>query len=167
MDLTQVSSARPNPAPASAAESDLLDERPFLKRLNTFDWLFALAMVAGAGFALSRYHPFMNYYDKLVLVCAVPVFVVLGWRWKPVRLLIAGIAALSLFAIQTYQGDLSRADSAFLLKYFLSSQSAILWMSALFVLATLFYWIGTLSRSPSGGAIGSKLTWAAVLLGFT
>lgn len=37
-------------------------------------------MVAGAGFALSRYHPFMNYYDKLVLCCAVPVFVVLGWR---------------------------------------------------------------------------------------
>jgi cytochrome c-type biogenesis protein CcsB len=54
-----------------------------------------------------------------------------------------------------------------LLKYFLSSQSAILWMSALFVLATLFYWIGLLSRSPSGAAIGSKLTWFAVLMGFT
>ena len=123
-------------------------------------------MVAGAGFALLRYYPFMNYYDKLILACAVPVFVTLGWRWKPVRLLIAGIAVLSLFAIQTYQGDLARADSAFFLKYFLSSQSAILWMSALFVLATLFYWIGLLSRSPTGAAIGSKMTWAAVLMGF-
>ncbi|TDY31245.1 hypothetical protein BX592_1558, partial [Paraburkholderia rhizosphaerae] len=49
-----------------------------LTRSTPFDWLFALALVAGAGFALTRYHPFMNYYDKLVLVCAVPVFVVLG-----------------------------------------------------------------------------------------
>ncbi len=166
MDLTQDSSSRTKPASASAA-AGLLDERPFFRRLSALDWLFALAMVAGAGFALARYHPFMNYYDKLVLVGTVPAFVVLGWRWKPARLLIAGIAALSLFAIDSYQGDLARAETTFFLKYFLSSQSAILWMSALFVLATLFYWIGTLSRSPSGGAIGSKLTWAAVLLGFT
>ncbi len=130
MDLTQVSSSSSSSAgrrhaPADAAShAALLDERPFLKRLGVFDWLFALAMVAGAGFALSRYHPFMNYYDKLVLVCAVPVFVVLGWRWKPARLLIAGIAALSLFAIQLYHGDLTRADNASFLKYFLSSQSA-------------------------------------------
>ncbi len=158
---------RPRTRPRSAAQHPaLFDERPFLKRLGAFDWLFALVMVAGAGFALSRYHPFMNYYDKLVLVCAVPVFVMLGWRWKPVRLLIAGIAVLSLLAIQLYQGDLARADSTFFLKYFLSSQSAILWMSALFVLATVFYWIGLLSRSPTGAAIGSKMTWAAVLMGF-
>ncbi|HTH59124.1 MAG TPA: c-type cytochrome biogenesis protein CcsB, partial [Paraburkholderia sp.] len=174
MDLTQVSSSadarRAGRAAraATAAESavTLPDERPFLRRLTAFDWLFALMVVGGAGFALSRYHAYMNYYDKLVLMGTVPALVVLGWRWKPARVLAIGIAALSLIAIQIYQGDLSRADSAFLLKYFLSSQSAILWMSALFVLATLFYWIGLLSRSPTGGAIGTRLTWAAVLMGF-
>ncbi len=145
----------------------MLDERSFLRRLGLFDWLFALAVAGGAGFALTRYHAFMNYYDKLVLVCAVPALIVLGWRWKPVRLLAVGIAVFALLSLQIYHGDLSRADSAFLLKYFLSSQSAILWMCALFVLATLFYWIGLLTRSPSGGAIGSGLTWFAVLMGFT
>jgi hypothetical protein len=87
MDLTQVSSSpsRGNASAKNAAASPaqhpaLLDERSFLKRLGAFDWLFALAMVAGAGFALWRYHPYMNYYDKLILVCAVPVFVTLGWR---------------------------------------------------------------------------------------
>ncbi|MEX3963044.1 c-type cytochrome biogenesis protein CcsB [Paraburkholderia sp. EG286B] len=144
----------------------LSDERSFARRLGAFDWLFALAMLAGAGFALSRYQAYMSAYDRLVLVCSVPAFVMLGWRWKPVRLLIAAIAALSLFAIQLYRGDLGRADSTFFLKYCLSSQSAILWMSVFFVLATLFYWLGMLSRSPSGGAMGSKLTWAAVLMGF-
>ncbi|KVP82372.1 cytochrome C biogenesis protein, partial [Burkholderia ubonensis] len=96
----------------------------------------------------------------------VPALVTLGWRWKPARLLMASIAVLALLSIRIYQGDLARADSAFFLKYFLSSQSAILWMSALFVLATVFYWIGTLARSASAAAIGQKLTWVAVLMGF-
>ncbi|WP_116138049.1 c-type cytochrome biogenesis protein CcsB [Trinickia diaoshuihuensis] len=163
MDLTHAS--RSGPAADSAAGA--LDERSFLRRLGIIDWVFAALVAGGAGFALSRYHAYMNYYDKLVLVCTVPALLVLGWRWKPVRLLAAGIAAFSLLSLQIYHGDLARADSAFFLKYFLSSQSAILWMSALFVLATLFYWIGLLSRSPSGAAIGSKLTWFAVLMGFT
>ncbi|ABC38378.1 c-type cytochrome biogenesis protein CcsB [Burkholderia thailandensis] len=166
MDLTQVSSSRA-PRASDAAEPAFFDDRPFLRRLSLVDWVFALALVAGAGFALAQYHAYMNYYDKAVLIGTVPALVVLGWRWKPARLLMAAIAALSLLSLQIYQGDLARADSAFLLKYFLSSQSAILWMSALFVLATLFYWIGMLSRSESGGAIGQKLTWIAVLMGFT
>ncbi|TCW78090.1 c-type cytochrome biogenesis protein CcsB [Burkholderia sp. SRS-46] len=141
--------------------------RTFLRRLDAVDWLFALAMVLGAGYAFVHYSAHMDDYDKAVLIATVPASVTLGWRWKPARLLMATIAALSLLSIQIYQGDLARADSAFFLKYFLSSQSAILWMSALFVLATIFYWIGMLTRSASGGAIGQKLTWVAVLMGFT
>ncbi|AGK47620.1 cytochrome c-type biogenesis protein CcsB [Burkholderia thailandensis MSMB121] len=166
MDLTQVSLSRA-PRASDAAEPPRFDDRPFLRRLSLVDWLFALALVTGAGFALAQYHAHMDYYDKAVLIGTVPALVVLGWRWKPARLLMAAIAALSLLSLQLYHGDLARADSAFLLKYFLSSQSAILWMSALFVLATLFYWIGMLSRSETGGAIGQRLTWIAVLMGFT
>ena len=49
----------------------------------------------------------------------------------------------------------------------LSSQSAILWMSTLFVFSTVFYWVGLLSRSNFGTSVGSKLCWAAVVLGWT
>ncbi|KAB0640766.1 c-type cytochrome biogenesis protein CcsB [Burkholderia latens] len=166
MDLTQVSSSRPGPAKAPNP-APLFDDRPFLARLSVIDWLFALALVVGAGYALVHYNEHMDYYDKAVMIGTVPALVVLGWRWKPARLMMAAIAVLSLLSIQIYQGDLARADSAFFLKYFLSSQSAILWMSALFVLATIFYWIGLLTRSESGSAIGQKLTWVAVLMGFT
>jgi len=144
----------------------LPDDRPLLRRLSLFDWGFALALLIGAGYAFTRYHVFMDVYEKAVLIGITPALIVLGWRWKPVRLLMALIAALSLVSIACYQGDLSRADSVFWLKYCLSSQSAILWMSTLFVLATLFYWIGMLSRSVTGSAIGTTLTWAAVLMGF-
>jgi cytochrome c-type biogenesis protein CcsB len=49
----------------------------------------------------------------------------------------------------------------------LSSQSAILWMSVMFFLSTLFYWIGLGLRSTMGFAVGSKLCWAGVILGIT
>ncbi|WP_431821156.1 c-type cytochrome biogenesis protein CcsB [Burkholderia sp. F1] len=166
MDLTQVSPAREASAQAPIL-APLFDDRPFLLRLSPLDWLFALALVLGAGYAFVHYNAHMDYYDKAVLIGTVPALVTLGWRWKPARLLMASIAVLALLSIQIYQGDLARADSAFFLKYFLSSQSAILWMSALFVLATVFYWIGTLARSASAAAIGQKLTWVAVLMGFT
>lgn len=142
------------------------DARPFLARLTALDWLFALLVAAGAGFALSHYHAYMNVYDMGVLCGAVPTLIVLGWRWKPVRWLALCIAALALSGVDLYRGELARADSVFFLKYLLSSQSAILWMSVLFVIATVFYWIGTVARSEMGGAIGSRLTWAAVLMGF-
>lgn len=142
-------------------------ERPFsLRRLSALDYLYALALVVGAGVALSRYGAYMNYYDKAVLVAAVPVFAGLGWYFKPIRLLAALTVICSLFAINLYHGDLARADQAFFLKYFFSSQSAILWMSALFVLSTLFYWVSTVLRSESSSAIASRLCWAAVLMGF-
>ncbi|CAG2136258.1 Cytochrome c biogenesis protein CcsA [Cupriavidus campinensis] len=142
-------------------------EPSFLRRLGWLDWAFALLLVVGAGFALTRYGAWMNVYDKAVLVAAVPTFALLGWHWKPVRPLMVGMAVLALFAIQLYQGNLARAEQAFFLKYFLSSQSAILWMSALVFLSTLFYWIGFTARSDTGSSLGSKLLWAAVVLGFT
>jgi cytochrome c-type biogenesis protein CcsB len=137
------------------------------KRFTFIDALFVLALVVGAGYTLMRYGAAMDYYDKAVLVAAVPAFGALGWHWKPLRGLMALIALLSLSGIAMYHGDLQRGDHAFFLKYMLSSQSAILWMSALFVLATAFYWGGSLARSEFGGSIGSLLCWAAVLLGFT
>ncbi|MCA8063116.1 c-type cytochrome biogenesis protein CcsB, partial [Burkholderia sp. AU38729] len=152
-------------AAVRACEPD--HDRSFLARLSVIDWLFALALVVGAGHALVHYHARMDDYDKAVMIGTVPALIALGWRWKPARLMMASIAVLALLSIQIYQGELARADSAFFLKYLLSSQSAILWMSALFVLATIFYWIGLLARSASGSAIGQKLTWVAVLMGFT
>jgi cytochrome c-type biogenesis protein CcsB len=83
------------------------------------------------------------------------------------------VAAFSLLSISLYDGDLKRADSVFLLKYFLSSQSAILWMCMLFFISTIFYWIGMFTgkiesdgvdayRSNTMEVLGSRITWAAV-----
>src|SRR5690606_25058479 len=118
----------------------------------------------GAGHALTEYGMFMDYYEKLILIGVVGLFSWMGWLWRPLRTLMLASGLTALLAIWLYsptgvllQGDLARADSVFLLKYLISSQSAILWMCALFALATVCYWIGI--ASPTAAWVGSFLTW--------
>ena len=139
----------------------------FFKRLTVLDWLYALALVAAALFALGKFGAYMDYYEKAILVLAAPTFAWLGWHWKPVRWLMALIALLALSAIALYGSALDMANQKFMLKYLLSSQSAILWMGALFFLSTIFYWGGLIARSPFGSSVGSTLCWSAVVMGFT
>ncbi|MFJ1467507.1 c-type cytochrome biogenesis protein CcsB [Massilia orientalis] len=139
----------------------------FFKRLTAIDWLFGASLLAAALYALSRFGAYMDIYERAILVLAAPTFAFVGWTFKPVRWLMPLVALLALWAVQLYGGSLDAANQKFFLKYMLSSQSAILWMSALFVFSTVFYWLGLLTRSPFGGSVGSKLCWAAVVLGFT
>ncbi len=146
-----------------------LDEGYFARR-NWLDWLFALMVAAGGLFALQRYGTHMDVYEKGILLAAIPSLVWLGWFWRPLMVLMVVVAALSLGAIGLYQGDaggeLARADRVFLLKYFLSSQSAILWMSMLFFMSTAFYWIGMFAGGERQTLmrIGSRVAWVAVTL---
>jgi cytochrome c-type biogenesis protein CcsB len=138
----------------------------FMARRSPLDWLFALIVVAGGLGSLWRYADAMDIYDKGILIGAVPAAIALGWFWRPLRWLMLVVAGFSLLAIAAYQGDLARADQVFWLKYFLSSQSAILWMSVLFFMSTAFYWLGMLAtrESPTMGLIGSRLAWVAVVM---
>lgn len=122
-----------------------LNEGYFAKR-NVFDWLFAALVLAGGLFAFSTYNQAMDVYEKGILVAAVPAAIALGWFWRPLRGLMLLVAVFSLLGIVSYQGQLARAESVFWLKYFLSSQSAILWMSMVFFMSTLFYWLGMFAK---------------------
>lgn len=151
---------------ASPVSALTLNEGYFSRR-TWADWLFALLAVVGAMFAFSRYHAAMDVYEKAILVATVPVVIWLGWFWRPLRHLMLVVTVLSLIGIMSYDGgDLRRADTVFWLKYFLSSQSAILWMSMLFFMSTAFYWVGMFSRGQAAvfEGLGSKVAWAAVTL---
>ncbi|WP_295536382.1 c-type cytochrome biogenesis protein CcsB [uncultured Pseudacidovorax sp.] len=138
----------------------------WFSRRSLADWLFAAFVLAGGLFALARYHGAMDVYEKAILVGTLPAMVWLGWFWRPLQRLGVVVAAASVLAIVSYQGDLARADTVFWLKYFLSSQSAILWMSVLFFMSTVFYWLGFFAKSQSDAMerIGSRLAWAAVTM---
>ncbi len=80
-----------------------------LKSRTWFDWIFLAVLAVGALFALNRYGEFMDIYEKVILIAAVPTFVALGWFWRPIRALMLLISALSLWTISMYGGNLDMA----------------------------------------------------------
>jgi cytochrome c-type biogenesis protein CcsB len=157
----------------TAPKTIVLGRPGFLARRSLADWLFAALITGGGAYAFQRYRGSMDGYEQAILVGAIPVLVALGWFWSSLRTLAVGVGAAALLAIALYGratdafgADLAQAESVFLLKYFLSSQSAILWMSVLFFLSTLLYWIGMLARGEDNTALklGSVMAWAGVAL---
>jgi cytochrome c-type biogenesis protein CcsB len=148
----------------------------FFSGRSPFDWLFAALVLGGGAYAFAHYAASMDVYEKGILIGALPVAVLLGWFWGSLRVLMLGVAAAALFAIGLYNrqmdafgADLAQGDKVFMLKYLLSSQSAIMWMSVLFFMSTTFYWIGFAAKTENNAAvrIGSGLAWAAVFMALT
>jgi len=139
------------------------DSRQLRGRLDWTDGLFFLLLAIGTVYSLVVYTDAMDIYEKAILVATVPTIVWLGWLWRPLRtyLVLTGVSAL--FAIWLYSGDITRAEQNFFLAYFFSSQSAVLWMCALFIIATVCYWIGFVS--PTAAWLGTALTWGGVYAG--
>ncbi|CAM5214274.1 c-type cytochrome biogenesis protein CcsB [Oligella ureolytica] len=99
------------------------------------------------------------------LSCSVrplPLFGV-GWLWRPLRTYMVTTFVLSAFAVLIYSGDLSRGDTNFFLKYFVSSQSAVLWMCALYFMSTITYWLGFANKNL--GWMGPAFAWSGTVLG--
>ena len=147
----------------------ILHEGYFVRR-NVLDWLFAALVLAGGVFAFVRYQSAMDGYEQAILLGTIPAAIAMGWFWRPLRALMLVVMLASLLGIWSYQGDLARAEQVFWLKYFLSSQSAILWMSVLFFMGTLFYWLGMIAGQGEGGRsasfelMGSRIVWAAIAM---
>jgi hypothetical protein len=145
----------------------------WLSGRSALDWVFAAVAMLGTAYAFTRYGGSMDGYEKAILLGTVPAVVALGWFWGPLRIFMLGVGGAVLAAVALYSratdgfgADLARAENVFLLKYLLASQSAILWMSVLFFMSTLFYWLGFAARSADNAAtrIGSGLAWAAAAM---
>lgn len=160
MELSQTKNDR-----AARSTEKYQEKVGYFRRLTTADWLYGVALLAAALYAQVQYGHFMDIYEEVILICTAPVFAALGWYWKPMRWLVPLVGVVSLAAISMYDGNLAAAEQKFFLKYMLSSGSAILWMSALFMFSTVFYWVGLFSRGKFGGSVGANLCWAAIVIG--
>jgi len=141
------------------------DTPPFLKRLGLFDWVWALLVVAGSVVGHRLYSGLMDGYEVGILYGTAAGLIGLGWGWKPMRGFSLAVSALSLAAIGLYGGELARAESNFFLKFLISSQSAIMWMSALYVMATAAYMFALAIGSQFSGKVASAMTWSATVMG--
>ncbi len=159
-------------------------QQSWVKHLTIFDWLYAVAMLVGCVYAYNEYASYMDEYEIGILFLTGASLVGLGWAWKPFRLLFIIVAALSLIAINIYNPamqalasegitgqtaiDVLTDDSEkskFFLKFLISSTSATMWMSALFFMATITYFIELFGRSEFAGKVATAMVWSAVTMG--
>lgn len=133
--------------------------------LGVTDWLWAALVLLGAGWVFYTYGAVMDIYEVSIMAGTGVSLVLLGWNWKPLQPLSIAIAVLSLFALSQYGSGIAAGETKFFLKYLLSSQSAIMWMSALFVMATATYFLAMFARSEFTGAVASAMTWSATAMG--
>ena len=147
-------------------EMENIFEKPnFWRSLSLFDWGWAIAVLLSSGYAWQQYSVHMDVYEVGILFGTALSLVAWGWLWKPVRMYSIMVALFSLFAISIYGNELALGESNFFLKYLFSSKSAIMWMSALYVLATVAYFIGLLIGSEFSNKTASAMTWSATVMG--
>ena len=143
------------------------EKQPSLfQRLNIMDWIFAALLLVGSVYAFQKYSNLMDAYEVGILFGTAISFIVMGWAWKPARTLMFYVAVLSLFAINLYGTDLAAGENNFFLKFLFSGQSATMWMSALFVMATVAYFIELFSGNAFTGKVATAMTWSATTMGF-
>lgn len=138
----------------------------FFKQLNILDWIFAALLAAGSVFAYQKYSSLMDAYEVGILFGTAISFIAAGWLWKPARALMFYVALISLFAINLYGTNLALGETNFFLRFLFSGQSATMWMSALFVMATVAYFIELFTGNQFTGKVASAMTWSATAMGF-
>lgn len=149
------------------AMHEFMHKPSLLQRLKVNDWIWAALVVLGTAYAFNQYAAFMDAYEQGFLILSAPALIALGWYWRAVQPYSVAVTALSLLGIWLYAGNYANAEVVFGLKYLFSSQSAIMWMSALFVLATAFYFAGLAANSAFIEKTGTALTWTALVMGFS
>ena len=146
-------------------EDNLFEKRSYWRSLSLFDWGWAALMVIGGVYSWQQYSSLMDAYEVGILFASIISMIAWGWFWKPIRAYSLAVALISLWAISLYGNDLALGETNFFLKFLISSKSAIMWMSALYVLATVSYFFGLFSGSEFSCKTASAMTWSATVMG--
>ena len=139
----------------------------FWRGLDRWDSGWLLLVLIGAVSAGWFYQAHMDGYEIAILAGSAVGLAAWGGYWRPARGFSVAVALLTLLALWRYGVDYDVRHQAFVLKYFLESQAAFMWMSALYVLATVSYFAALLTRSNFVGQTATALTWSATVLGMT
>jgi cytochrome c-type biogenesis protein CcsB len=137
-----------------------------------------LLVVVGAGLGgLFAFKGRMDVYEVTILLGSTAALAALGWYWRGLRGLTLAVGVLTAIALWRYgvhfgeQISVGREvlaavqEKDFFLKFLVSSQSAIMWMSALYVGAAFTYFLALFTRTDYIARIASVLAWSATAFG--
>ena len=130
------------------------------------NYSFGLALACLTILAISKFNNFMDNYEIIILIGSAITFTWMANVWPNFKKLFIFTFLLSFISIYLFKGSLDQIELNFFLKYFLSSQSAIMWMTALYPLSLVTYWVYLFSRQEFYGNLATKITWIATMMGF-
>ena len=131
-------------------------------------WTALVLLAAFLGW--QHYGNLMDSFEKGILVGTSIGLIVLGVMWPRFQLLALSVAGMTWLAFWSYQihgNQIKAQETAFFLKFLVSSQSATMWMNVLFILATIAYFIALFKQSEFVGKVASFLAWSAIAFGLT
>ncbi|MDO5058900.1 MAG: c-type cytochrome biogenesis protein CcsB [Neisseria sp.] len=150
----------------------LLEQPSFYRTLGAADWGYALVIAAVAAFAQYTVPHHMDIYETVMLWASAAAAVALGWFFKPLRIFLPASLAAAYGAVMLYQGSFDNHET-FFLRYFLSSQSAVMWQCAMIFFALFAYAAGAVAAAKQGKAhntllgMGTAFAWVSAFAGFT
>ncbi|MBN2646839.1 MAG: c-type cytochrome biogenesis protein CcsB [Thiotrichales bacterium] len=140
------------------------EKRPY--GIKDFVWIAFILI--GSFYAYMHYNSLMDIYEVGILIGTAASMIWLGRFWPSLMQMSYWVAGLSLVALWSYHSHgnvISANEQAFFLKFLVSSQSAIMWMSALFVLATATYFLALFNKSEFTAKTATTLVWSGVVFG--
>ncbi|MFN2348315.1 MAG: c-type cytochrome biogenesis protein CcsB [Thioalkalivibrio sp.] len=143
-------------------EAIQIEQAGWFRRLSGLDWAWAALVTAATVFILAIYGGDMDRYELGVLLLIAPSVLWMGWFWRNFQPFAISVAVLSLIGIMSYGDDIARADTNFFLKYFISGQTATMWMCVLYFAATSSYLAPLFRHKDGTPAIKPALTVVAV-----
>ena len=139
------------------------EKKPFTLR----DGAWIALVLFSTFFAWSQYGH-MDGYEIAILIGTSISLIWLGRFWESIQTVTVVSALLTFLALWTYHSHgnaITANEEAFFLKFLVSSQSAIMWMSALFVLSTFTYFFALFTKSDFSYKTATFMVWAASTFG--
>ncbi|MEA1989615.1 MAG: c-type cytochrome biogenesis protein CcsB [Pseudomonadota bacterium] len=136
--------------------------------ITTRDIAWALFVTFISFYGWYEFGNLMDEYEVAILIGTAISLIWLGRFWPSIQTVTIVTAAVSFLAIWTYasHGNVFEAnEKAFFLKYLISSQSAIMWMNALIILAMVTYFLALYQKSEFAGKVASAMVWSAAVFG--
>ncbi len=132
------------------------------------DIAWGLFVAVAAFYGWYEYGSLMDVYEDGILIGTAIGLIALGRFWPSIQPLTLWVTGMTLIALWTYHSHgnvIAASEQAFFLKFLVSSQSAIMWMSALFVLSTAAYFFAVFTKSEFAGKTATTMVWSAVTFG--
>lgn len=136
--------------------------------LREIIWSIMVVIAAIAGW--NEFHALMDQFEIGILIGTTLILITLGRLWPSIQWAGYSVAALSFLALWTYHihhDQYAVHDTAFFLRFLVSSQAAIMWMNVLFLLAMVTYFFALFKQSDFSGKVATALTWSGVVFGIT